>query len=132
MSTKFAASVLGIVLMTAPALTLADTPEDMYMKIQHVLGQIATIHAERNGAPVACALVATKQSVAVGESFQLIWNSFGANDPAEGGAMSQWARGGATRVIVSEPGVRTYRFNFYSKGGARAICETKVAVTPAQ
>mgnify|MGYP001558927708 FL=1 len=94
----------------------------------HVLGRIAALQAEKSGSAVACALVASKSSAAVGEPFSLIWNSYGAKDPADGGAVSQWARGGISTVTLDKPGNYKYKFTFNGVSGGQTECSTTISI----
>mgnify|MGYP001566347268 FL=1 len=122
------ATFLGVALMLAPLIASAATVADIETQLMHVLGQIAALEAQASGNSVACALVASRSSVAVGEPFALIWNSFGAKDPADGGAVSQWARGGISTVTLDKPGNYKYKFTFNGVSGGQTECSTTISI----
>ncbi len=115
---------MGAVFTLAPFAASAVSVADIETQLMHVLGQIAALQAEKSGSTVACALVASRPSVAAGEPFALIWNSFGAKDPAEGGAESQWERGGVSTVMLDKPGNYKYTFTFNGVSGGQTECST--------
>src|SRR3989344_461441 len=106
------AFAMGAVFTLTPFAPSAASVADIETQLMHVLGQIAALKAQQSGRVVVCDLIATKASATVGEPFTLIWNSFGAKDPAEGGVVSQWARGGISSVTLNKPGNYKNTFPF--------------------
>ena len=119
---------IGLLLLVAPFFASAATESDIQTQIMFTLGRIAALKAQSSNLPVACAVVASKSSVAVGESFALIWNSFGAKDPLAGGTMSQWARGGISTVHLDAPGTYEYKFVFNGVSGSETTCTARISV----
>lgn len=119
---------MGGVFVLMPFAASAASVADIEMQLMHVLGQIAALQAEKSGSTVACALVASRTSVATGEPFALIWNSFGAKDPVDGGGVSQWARGGISTVMLDKPGTFKYKFTFNGVSGGTAECSTQISI----
>jgi hypothetical protein len=122
--------LLGLTLL-APAAASAATVEDIQLQLMQVLGRLAAQKAQMSGDALACALVATKSSVAINEGFALIWNTVGANEPSSGDSASQWARAGITSLAPNKPGLYKYELVFYGSGGAKTTCRTFVSVRAA-
>lgn len=118
--------------MLAPFAASAASVADIETQLMHVLGQIAALQAQASGNPVACELVTSKSSVAVGEPFALIWNSFGAKEPSNTDTASQWARGGISTVTLSRPGNYKYTFTFNGVSGGQTECSTLISIHAAQ
>src|SRR3989338_515702 len=132
MKHRAVAFATGAVFTLMPFAASAVSVADMETQLMHILGQIAALQAEKSGSAVACALVASKSSVAVGEPFSLIWNSFGAKDPADGGELSQWARGGISTLRLDKPGNNKYTFTFNGVSGGRTDGSTTVSIHAAR
>lgn len=126
------AFAVGAVSVLTPLAASAVSVADIETQLMHVLGQIAALQAEKSGKTVACALVASRSSVAAGEPFALIWNSFGAKDPADGGELSQWARGGISTLRLDKPGNYKYAFTFNGVSGGQTECSTAISIRAAQ
>lgn len=125
---KLIVGSIGIFVACLPLAASAATLADIETQLMYTLGTVAVLKAEASGSTVACALIASKSSVTVGESFELIWNSFGAKDPTDGDAASQWARGGISTIIVDKPGTHKYEFVFHGVDGSQAKCTTIIVV----
>lgn len=120
--------VFSTALMFVPVAVSAASVADIETQLMYVLGQIAALQAQASGNPVACALIASRPSVAVGEPFALIWNSFGAKDPVDGGEVSQWSRGGISTVMMDRPGNYKYKFTFNGVSGGQTECSTTISI----
>lgn len=131
MRMKRLSALLAIIAFALPLAATASTLNDIELQVMYMLGQIAALKAERSGSSVACALVASTPSAAVHEPFELIWNSFGAQDPADGGPVNQWARGGISTVILDKPGLYRYDFVFYGMSGGRTTCTATIPIRAA-
>ena len=123
---------MGAVFTLTPFAASAASVTDIETQLMHVLGQIAALKAQQSGRVVVCELIATKASATVGEPFTLIWNSFGAKDPAEGGVVSQWARGGISTVTLNKPGNYKYTFTFNGVLGGQTECSTTISIRAAR
>ena len=132
MTHKIIALYVGVVFTLAPLAASAASVADIETQLMHVLGQIAALKAQASGDTVACALVASKSSAVVGESFSLIWNSFGAKDPSNTDAVSQWARGGISTVSLDKPGNFKYTFTFNGVLGGQAECTALIFIRAAR
>ena len=125
---KLVALPVGLILLLVPVAASASTLDDIHSRIMYTLGQIAALKAQSSGDPVTCALVSSKASISVGESFALIWNTFGATEPSNDSGVSQWARGGISTIRVDAPGTYQYKLTFNGVSGGQASCAVKVAV----
>jgi len=122
---------MGVAFTLMPFAASAASVADIETRLMQVLGQIAALQAQASGNAVACALVASRSSVAAGEPFALIWNSFGAKDPADGGEASEWSRGGISTVTLDKPGNYKYTFTFNGVLGGQTECSTTISIRTA-
>ena len=119
-----------MIFIVVPLVASATTVGDIETEVMYMLGQIAVLKAEQDRSPVACALVASTTSVAAHAPFELIWNSFGAKDPANTDTVSQWAQSGISTVILDTPGIYEYKFVFYGVSGGSATCMMRITIRP--
>lgn len=131
MKHTFVSILLGTLLLT-PLAVSAATVDDIQLQLMQLLGRLAAQKAQAADSSLACALVATKTSVAPGEQFALIWNTVGANEPSNGDSVAQWARGGVTTLALDKVGTYKYEFNFYGSGEAKTTCSTVISVRAAR
>jgi hypothetical protein len=125
MKKTFAALTLAALIAPVAALAESDTNEQaMFM-----LGRMAAVYAIERGLPISCGVTTSKAVVRVGEPYQLIWNSYGANDLGEGG-QSQLAPRGIQTMLMQQSGTFLYKMPFYGKNGAQATCTTKITILP--
>lgn len=113
----FAASVLCLL---APLAAAADAAIPLGPSPEQLLAREAFLKAESDGVPVACAVKASKASVAVNEAFALWWGSYGS---AGGG----WSPTGSYTIVASAKGVYGYKFSFVN-GTSSATCHSTVSV----
>jgi hypothetical protein len=128
MKQKIVSASFAFALLSTPMFVSASAVDDIQSRIMHTLGAIAALQAQASSAPVTCALVASKSTVAAGEPFALIWNTFGAAEPANDSIMSQWARGGISTIRIDNPGTYRYELTFNGATGGEATCTTSITV----
>lgn len=119
------AVALVVALLFVPAVSHAATDE-LYQTVMHLLGQIAALKAQAQGAALACEVVAPANGKA-GEPFPLIWNSVGAREPGSAG-MSDLPRGNVVMVVKEKPGRYKYDLDFYSPSGEKTSCATYITI----
>jgi hypothetical protein len=121
-------ATLSLIALFAPVAASAATVADIETQIRFLLGQVAFLESQASGAPVTCALVASRTSVKVGESFELIWNTYGAQAPSNDGP-SQFAQSGIETITIDTAGVFKYDMTFYGENNAQTTCTAKLQVT---
>lgn len=123
--------IVAVLMMSMPLTAHALIDERMSNELLHLLAQVAFLKAEQSGNAIGCALVASKQVVAPGETFVLAWSSYGANDPGQGQG-SEWARNGITTLKLEKPGTYRYEFVFYNAVREKTTCRADVGVVAAR
>jgi hypothetical protein len=126
------AAFVGVGLALVPFAVSAASVADIETQVMQVLGQVAALEAQASGNSVACVVVTSAPSVSVGQPFAIIWNTFGAKDPSNADAVSQFARGGISTVTLDKPGTYKYDFVFYGASGGQAKCTALISVKAAQ
>lgn len=127
MRSTFLSAVLGAILLS-PIAASAARIDDLQLELMQLLGRFAAQKAQVSDISLACALVATKSSVATREPFALIWNTVGAEEPSNGDTASRLAPAGITTLVLDKPGSYKYELEFYGNGGVKTKCSTKVTV----
>lgn len=122
---------VGLVMfaLVSPAFAVADSVRDAEEQVMFMLGRTAALQAIEQGTGVACGLVTSKAVVRVGEPYELIWNTYGAQDPSENGP-SQFAPRGILTVTMQRSGVFTYKIPFFGVNGGQATCFAKITILP--
>ncbi|HVU75385.1 MAG TPA: hypothetical protein VHD38_00930 [Candidatus Paceibacterota bacterium] len=122
-------AVISLITLTAPVFAAADSVRDAEEQVMFMLGRTAAIQAFASGTQVACGLVTSKAVVRVGEPYELIWNTYGAQDPSDNGP-SQFAPRGILTVTMQKSGVFTYKIPFFGVNGGQATCFAKITILP--
>jgi hypothetical protein len=125
---KFCAA-LTLAALVAPVLASADAVTDAETQVMFMLGRAAALQAMAQGTSVACGLVTSRSVVRVNEPYELIWNTYGAQDPSATGP-SQFAPRGIVTVTMSRAGTFTYKIPFFGATGGQATCFAKITILP--
>lgn len=121
---KIAAALFGLTLAAVPLFASAGTLEDLELQIRSLLTTVAVLQAAESGASSACAVVASKTSVAVNEPFLLMWGSYGGTDPSA----NHWPPTGVFTIKLDKPVKKKYTLDFYGSDGATSSCSVVVSV----
>jgi hypothetical protein len=122
-------AAITLIALTAPVLAMADSVRDAEEQVMFMLGRTAAVQAMAQGTQVACGLVTSKSVVRVGEPYELIWNTYGAQDPSDSGP-SQFAPRGILTVTMRQSGTFTYKIPFFGVNGGQATCFAKITILP--
>jgi len=120
-----ASAVVTVLLL--PAALSALSIEEAREQILFTLGRLAFLEAEAAGERLACALIASKAEVAIGEPFDLMWSTYGALSPESDGE-SRWTQNGIATVALPTSGRFEYGMTFQGQGGEERTCTVRVTV----
>jgi hypothetical protein len=128
---KIFAFGFGILLLTSPALALADSAIPIGPTPLQLLTRVAALEAEeasiQSGQALACAALFSAPTVEVGQQVILAWGSVGAMAQTKD-TENMWPLDGASTLSFADAGARTYPFTFYGAGGT-VTCNATITVT---
>lgn len=125
---KFAATVIASCAFAVPASALAAT--DLQSQIRFLLGQVAALTAQISKSTVVCAVASDRAAVKVGETYHIIWSSYGAKEPSNTDTKSSLARSGISEFIAQQPGTMKYALSLYGENGEEAKCSAILRILP--
>lgn len=125
---KFTVTVIASLTLAFPMSAFAATV-DVQSQILFLLGQVAALTARISQSSVVCAVASDKATVKVGETYHIIWSSFGAIEPSAA-STSVFAPSGIGEFVAQKPGTMKYTLSVFSPQGDESKCSASFRVLP--
>jgi len=118
--------IVGSALFLVPMFVSASALGDLMDHTRFTLSRIAASRVDYDLSKPSCVVLASAQTVRVGEKYLFAWGASGTFDTEF--AKNTWAPSGAYIIAIDTPGTRVYTLEFYGAQGVKTTCTTRVIV----